>query len=94
MRDFHLRKFFLDNGGIQIIYEKLTSGDPDIIHEILFNIEDLIYKNDEEILVNKGKYDSFSKIVSVEIMDDLIKVNVPKMLYDVYNVKIQLTLGV
>jgi hypothetical protein len=81
-----LRKFFLDNGGVQIIYEFLTSEDPDIILEILFNIEDLIIRDEEELSVNKGNFDSFSKIASLEIMDDLIKVNITKMLYDLYNV--------
>ena len=87
MKDLKLRKFFLDNGGVQIIYEYLTSDDPDIIHEILYNIEDLIYKDDDEIESNKGKYDSFSKMANNEIIDSLIKVNIPKMLYDLYNVR-------
>jgi hypothetical protein len=86
VRDIKLRKFFLDNGGVQIIYEFLTSEDPDIILEILFNIEDLIIRDEEELALNKGNFDSFSKIASVEIMDDLIKVNITKMLYDLYNV--------
>ena len=84
--DLELRRCFLNFGGVQIIYECLTSGDTDIIHEILFNIEDLIYKDEDEISLNKGKYDSFSKIVLIEIVNDLIKVNIPKMLYDVYTV--------
>ena len=43
VKDIRLRKFFIENGGSMLIYEFLTSGDPDIVHEILFNIEDLIY---------------------------------------------------
>ena len=43
VKDMKLRRFFLENGGSQLLYEFLTSGDPDIVHEILFNIEDLIY---------------------------------------------------
>lgn len=43
VKEIRLRKFFIENGGSMLIYEFLTSGDPDIVHEILFNIEDLIY---------------------------------------------------
>ncbi len=43
VKDMRLRRFFIENGGSQMIYEFLSSGDPDIVHEILFNIEDLIY---------------------------------------------------
>lgn len=49
VKDIRLRKFFLDNGGSLLINEFLTSGDPDIIHEVLFSIEDLIYVNRELI---------------------------------------------
>ena len=43
VKDINLRRFFIENGGYILINEFLTSGDPDIVHEILFNIEDLIY---------------------------------------------------
>jgi hypothetical protein len=37
------RKNFLDEGGIEIISEFLKTGDVDIVQEVLYNIEDLIY---------------------------------------------------
>ena len=43
VKNINLRRFFIENGGSILINEFLTSEDPDIVHEILFNIEDLIY---------------------------------------------------
>ena len=38
-----MRQAFLDEGGIEIINEFLKTEDVDIIQEVLYNIEDLIY---------------------------------------------------
>jgi hypothetical protein len=38
-----MRRAFLDEGGIEIIHEFLKTEDVDIIQEVLYNIEDLIY---------------------------------------------------
>ncbi len=38
-----MRKCFLDEGGIEIINEFLKTGDVDIVQEVLYNLEDLIY---------------------------------------------------
>jgi hypothetical protein len=43
VKEINLRKQFLELGGVQLIYEFLTSGDVDIIQEVLYNLEDLIY---------------------------------------------------
>jgi len=67
VKDIKFRKFFIENGGALLLYEFLTSQDPDIVHEILFNIEDLIYKDDEEI--NNNNYGTISKLIIYEIVD-------------------------
>ena len=38
-----LKKFFIQNGGANLLYEFLCTPDPNIIQEILYCIEDLIY---------------------------------------------------
>ena len=43
VHDIELRKRFLDLNGVILLNEFLFSGDVDIVIEVLFNIEDLIY---------------------------------------------------
>ncbi len=38
-----MRQAFLEAGGIEIINEFLKTEDVDIVQEVLYNIEDLIY---------------------------------------------------
>lgn len=45
VKEIVLRKSYLELGGVQLIYEFLTSGDVDIVQEVLYNVEDLIYVN-------------------------------------------------
>lgn len=45
VKEVTLRKDFLDEGGIEIISEFLKTGDVDIVPEVLYNVEDLIYVN-------------------------------------------------
>jgi hypothetical protein len=45
IKDVPTRKLFIELGGLQLLYDLLVSGDVDIILEVLYNIEDLIYVN-------------------------------------------------
>ena len=38
-----MRRAFLEEGGIEIINEFLKTEDVDIVQEVLYNIDDLIY---------------------------------------------------
>ena len=51
IKELELRKYFIQEGGVQLIKEFLASGDVDIIQESLYNIEDLIYVN--YFIINK-----------------------------------------
>ena len=43
IKDVPIRKLFIELGGLQLLYDFLMSGDVDIILEVLYNMEDLIY---------------------------------------------------
>jgi len=43
VKEKYLRKCFLEEGGMEIINEFMKTGDVDIVHEVLYNVEDLIY---------------------------------------------------
>jgi hypothetical protein len=43
IKEIPTRKLFIELGGLQLLYDYLASGDVDIILEVLYNIEDLIY---------------------------------------------------
>lgn len=43
VKDIHMRRAFLEVGGVQTINEVLKTEDLDLITEALYNIEDLIY---------------------------------------------------
>jgi hypothetical protein len=49
-----MRQAFLEAGGIEIINEFLKTEDVDIVQEVLYNIEDLIYVS--KILINVISY--------------------------------------
>jgi len=85
INDLVLRKFFLNIGGIELIYEYIKSGDPEIIRDALFNIEDLIYKNEEALTRVKGSKTPIKDLVYPDIVAMLMKLQVPRMLYDFYN---------
>ena len=43
IKELNTRKLFIELGGVQLLYDYLNCGDVDIILEVLYNIEDLIY---------------------------------------------------
>jgi hypothetical protein len=43
IKELQMRQAFLEAGGIEIINEFLKTEDVDIVQEVLYNIEDLIY---------------------------------------------------
>jgi len=43
VKNINLRKYFVENGGLNLSFEFLNSGDVDIISEVLSTIQDLIY---------------------------------------------------
>jgi len=43
IKEIALRKLFIELGGLQLLYHNLASGDIDIILEVLYDLEDLVY---------------------------------------------------
>jgi hypothetical protein len=43
LKDIALRKDFIDLGGLDLLYTLIQSSDSDIITEVVYNIDDLIY---------------------------------------------------
>jgi hypothetical protein len=40
-----LRKLFIELGGLELLYQNLSTGDVDIINEVLYDFQDLVYVN-------------------------------------------------
>ncbi len=88
IRDIKLRRYFIENGGAQIIKEFLVSGDVDLIQETLYNIEDLIFV--KTILLHNFKneeteYQTISKLILYEMIDRLLDLQYDKALYELFS---------
>jgi hypothetical protein len=88
IRDIKLRRYFIENGGAQIIKEFLVSGDVDLIQETLYNIEDLIFV--KSILLYNFKneeteYQTISKLILYEMIDRLLDLQYDKALYELFS---------
>lgn len=78
INSLNLRKFFIDNGGIQAIYGMLEILDKEIILEALYKIEDLIYDNTN---INN---DTSEEVLIDEMVDKLMKLNIVKTLHNLF----------
>ena len=45
IKEIALRKLFIELGGLELLYQNLASGDVDIINEVLYDLQDLVYVN-------------------------------------------------
>ena len=45
IKEITLRKLFIQLGGMELLYQNLSSGDVDIINEVLYDLQDLVYVN-------------------------------------------------
>jgi hypothetical protein len=45
IKEISLRKLFIELGGLELLYQNLISGDVDIINEVLYDLQDLVYVN-------------------------------------------------
>ena len=43
IKEISLRKLFIELGGLELLYQNLSGGDLDIIHEVLYDLQDLVY---------------------------------------------------
>jgi hypothetical protein len=60
-----------------MVFTIIQSNDSDILTDILYNIDDLIYADDEE-------YFSISKSIVNEMIQALIQLGIERVLYELY----------
>jgi len=88
VKSYSMRIYFLDIGGFQLLYECITLCDINILQEIIYAIEDLIYVIITIKLKNDNLLDNqpLSKMLIRETHEALIKLNIEKILIDLYQV--------